>query len=337
MAVWMVRAGRQAVYAPTALEQSLVGIGWHELGDLSGVQSREDLATRMRETYPERSPAQIGSSVGQVWILVGRIQRGDLVVVPISSRSVIAVGRVTGDYQFRPDLPEELQHTRKVDWLATELPRGAFAQDLLHSFGSLLTICQVKRDRAEERILSVVRGERVEPDVAEVAEEDEEAQAALDLEEYARDQIQARIAQRFHGHDLATLVNAVLEAQGYTTEVSPPGPDGGVDIIAGKGPMGFDQPRLVVQVKSGMQTVGVDVLRQLQGVLSTFNAQHGLLVSWGGFRETVYRESRHHFFSIRLWDAGDVVNELLRFYDVVPDGLQAELPLKRIWALVPEE
>jgi restriction system protein len=86
-----------------------------------------------------------------------------------------------------------------------------------------------------------------------------------------------------------------------------------------------------------MQTVGVDVLRQLQGVLSTFQAQHGLLVSWGGFRDTVYRESRTHFFSIRLWDAGDLVNELLNMYDRLPDSLQAELPLKRIWAPVPEE
>jgi restriction system protein len=337
MAVWMVRAGRQAIYAPTALEQNLVGIGWHELGDLSGVRSREDLAARMSITFQGWSPAQIGSSVGQVWIMIGRIQPGDIVVVPISSRSVIAVGRVTGEYRFRSELPEDLQHTRQVEWLATELPRGAFAQDLLHSFGSLLTICQVKRERAEERILAVVRGDAVDPEVVDSPDEDEEAEAALDLEEYARDQIQARIAQRFHGHDLATLVDAVLQAQGYTTQVSPPGPDGGVDIIAGKGPMGFDQPRLVVQVKSGMQTVGVDVLRQLQGVLSTFSAQHGLLVSWGGFRDSVYRESRSLFFSIRLWDAGDLVNELLNMYDRLPDSLQAELPLKRIWALVPEE
>ena len=41
------------------------------------------------------------------------------------------------------------------------------------------------------------------------------------------------------GHGLATLVNAILEAQGDTTHQSPEGPDKGVDIVAGRGPMGF--------------------------------------------------------------------------------------------------
>ena len=59
--------------------------------------------------------------------------------------------------------------------------------------------------------------------------------------------------------------------------VSPPGADGGVDILAGKGPLGFDPPRLVVQVKSQDAPVDVGVLRELQGVMHQFNADQA---SW---------------------------------------------------------
>ena len=42
-------------------------------------------------------------------------------------------------------------------------------------------------------------------------------------------------------------------------------------------------------------------------------------------------------FTIRLWDSGDLLQSLQKNYDRLPPDLQAELPLKRIWALVLEE
>jgi Restriction endonuclease len=60
---------------------------------------------------------------------------------------------------------------------------------------------------------------------------------------------------RFHGHAPAQLVGEILQAEGFFTQVSPAGPDGGVDILAGQGSMGFDGSRLAVQVKSGDQQV----------------------------------------------------------------------------------
>lgn len=71
--------------------------------------------------------------------------------------------------------------------------------------------------------------------------------------------------------------------------------------------------------------------------MRSFGAAQGLLVSWGGFKQTVLSESRQHFFDTRLWDAGDVIEMLLANYDRLPPDLQAELPLKRIWTIVPEE
>jgi restriction system protein len=125
-----------------------------------------------------------------------------------------------------------------------------------------------------------------------------------------------------------------LHADGYQVEVSKPGADGGVDILAGTGPMGFGQPKLAVQVKSGSAPADVSVLRELQGVMPRFGAEHGLIVSWSGFKDSVIREAKQLFFEVRLWDSGDLVAALQENFERLPEELQAGLPLKRIWLLV---
>ena len=64
--------------------------------------------------------------------------------------------------------------------------------------------------------------------------------------------------------------------------------------------MGFESPRLCVQVKSGDLPSDVKVLRELQGVMKNYQAEQELIVSWGGFKGTVYKEARRLFFEIRL-------------------------------------
>lgn len=100
--------------------------------------------------------------------------------------------------------------------------------------------------------------------------------------------------------------------------------------------MGFGHPRIAIQVKSGDMPADVSVLRELQGVMPRFGAEHGLIVSWAGFRESVIREARQLFFEVRLWDAGDLVSALQNNYSKLSEELQAEIPLKRIWLLVEE-
>lgn len=331
MTVWMVRAGAHGEREELALEQGLAVVGWGELPDLARIGSREELAELYRSIFPDAGRGLVANHVGQLWAFRERIEVGDLMVLPLKTRSAIAIGRVKGPYQYRADHPEDAHHTRPVEWMATDIPRSAFDQDILYSLGAFMTVCQIERNRAEERIQAVLEGRRKK------GEDGGDVEGPPDLEEYARDQIRSHIGQNFRGHDLARLVAALLKAQGYRTQVSPPGPDAGADIIAGRGPMGFDPPRLCVQVKSSDQPVDVGVLRELQGVMKNFGAEQGLLVAWGGFKQSVLSEARRLYFEIRLWDSGHLVESLAEQYDQLPEDLQAELPLKRIWTLVPEE
>lgn len=311
MAVWMVRAGRYGEREATALDKGIAVIGWDELPDLSQVKSREELDKLCRETYPDAKPNTITNWVGQLWAFRKRIQIGDLIVLPLKNRSVIAIGRVKGPYRYLPDMPPGSRHTRQVEWLNTDIPRNAFDKDLLYSMGVSMTVCQIQRNNAEERISAILSGTQLKGDKGGGQPPDEIA----DLEVYARDQIREYLGRKFKGHEFARLVNEILRAQGYLTFLSPAGSDGGVDIIAGRGQMRFDPPRLCVQVKSTEAPVDVGVLRELQGSMKNFGAQQGLLVSWGGFKNSVYTEARRLFFEVRLWDADDLVRALVENYD----------------------
>jgi len=336
MSVWLVRAGADGEREDLALERGLAVIGWDEIPDLAGMSSRGEVLAVLQRMRPEDKASRQRNHAAQLWAFAHRIRERDLIVLPLKKRSAIAVGRVTGAYRHRPDLPSGAHHTRPVEWLHKDLPRSAFGQDLLYSMGAFLTVCQIRRNDAETRIRAVLET-GTDPELAEVRESGDEVEGPFDLARYARDQISEYIGRKFRGHQLANLVSALLKAQGYRTLVSPEGPDGGVDIIAGQGPLGFDPPRLCVQVKSGDQPLDVRVFRELQGVISTFGAEQGLLVAWGGFKSSVHQEARQKHFQIRLWDAGDLVDALLACYERLPDELQAELPLKRIWTLVLEE
>jgi restriction system protein len=156
------------------------------------------------------------------------------------------------------------------------------------------------------------------------------------LIEQSRARIRSFITRKFRAAELERLVAALLEAQGYTTHRTPAGPDGGVDMIAGRGPMGFDPPRLCIQVKSGGKAADVRVVRELQGVMNQFKADHGLIVSWSGFTPPARKEAQRVYFQIRLWDSDDVLGALFEHYDLLPEDIRAELPLQRQWVLVPE-
>ena len=101
--------------------------------------------------------------------------------------------------------------------------------------------------------------------------------------------------------------------------------------------MGFDSPRICVQVKSGRQAAGVSVLRELQGVMQTFKADHGLLVSWGGFARPAEQEARSMHFNIRLWSSDQLLEAVFDNYEHLPADVRSELPLKRLWALIQDE
>jgi len=340
MALWLVRAGAHGEFEKKFLEENRIFLTWDGLShDLGALKNRGQLRALLEQVYPDTPKGRITNNLGQIWAFSQGIAQGDWVVLPSKQKPAIHVAKVKGDYTFNPDGDDPFFHYREVEWIVQDVPRTNFDQDFLYSFGAFMTVCQVSRNDAEQRIHKMAKNEwkstGMIPSAKKKAEEEaaESCKGLEDLVQAARDQIAKLIIAQFQGHGMARLVDAVLRGRADTTYLSPEGPDKGIDILAAPEPMGFGEPRVCVQVKSGDSALDRPMLDQLIGVMQNVQASHGLLVSWGGFKSSVDKEEATQFFRVRLWDQGDLIDQVLAHYDKLDEEIRTELPLKRIWVV----
>lgn len=345
--IYVARAGKYGEDEEFALSNNVAIVGFKDVPSLEPAQTYDDVLAIVSEAMPGEKPRALGNIAGQLWAFRFAMGDGDIVVLPRKTSSEIALGVVDGPYAYE-QVGDERRHTRKVRWQRM-VPRTSFQQDLLFSFGAFLTVCNVSRNEAAARVaaalstgrdpgpVQAVTNRATKPPSEAGASVSDEAPQATDIAQLAHDQVVAHIQSHFSGHGLAALIEAVLSAEGWQTRLSPPGVDGGVDILAGRGSLGLEAPRLAVQVKSQTSPADVMIYRGLQGAMQTFKADHGLLVCWGGFNRAVLAEARTSHFAVRLWDSNDVVQALYRNYEKLPAEMQAAVPLKRTWMLVIED
>ena len=344
MTLWLIRAGSRGEHEQKFLDEGRVYVAWEGLDvDLSLLADRQGLIGVLEERFPDEKTKALVNWSSQVWPFVKDMAQGDWVVMPSKLQSGLYFGELTSDYHFEAAGPNPYYHWRSVNWFSGLIPRTVFPQDLLYSFGAFMTICRIQRNDAEARVKAMaVRNWQTESVAASapripgglltVAGGEDSAEAAeANLEELADDQIVRLIEARFKGHRLASLVEAILQAEGYTTYRSQEGPDGGADILAGSGELGFGKPQICVEVKSGSEPVDRPTVDKLIGAGQKFGAETCLFVSWGGFKPNVQKELARDFFRVRLWSGKDLLDKLFIHYDRLPEEIRLALPLKRVW------
>lgn len=343
MAVWLVRAGSHGEFEPKFIQESRVYVTWDRLDvNLSKLGQRSELIDAMTERYPNAKTRAIANWASQIWPFAHEMKVGDLVVVPMKTQPAVYVGEIVSDYQSNTAAENPYFHWRDVKWIGEAVPRSHFGKDILFSFGAFMTICRIQRNNAEQRIKAMRDGgwksESLQATTRAAPPSTPEAESSdTDIDELARDQIAALISARFKGHGLTRLVEAILNAQGYTTYRSPEGADGGADILAGTGPLGFAAPRLCIEVKSEDSPIGREPVDKLLGAMTKFNADQGLFVAWGGFKGNVQKELASQFFRLRLWSQKELLEQLFAHYDKLDEDLKAELPLKRVWVVAAQD
>lgn len=138
-------------------------------------------------------------------------------------------------------------------------------------------------------------------------------------------------------YDFQGMVAALLRAMGYHVDwISPPGPDGGLDIIAYTDPLGTKLPRIKVQVKRRSDKINVDGLRSFMALLG--DQDIGLFVSIGGFTSDAEAESRkQEKRRITLLDLQRLYDLWVDHYDKIDEPDKAYLPLKPVYYLAPQK
>ena len=337
MSIWLFRAGKNGEFENKFLSDKRIYLTWNDLRvDLSKYGERSNLLEKLQELYAGEKANTIRNWAAQIYPIAHRIEKGDWIVLPSKVSSTIHFGKVTGEYVYDASAENPYFHYRDVDWFATDIPRNNFDQDLLYSFGAFMTVCKITRNDAENRIKHMAENgwktKSVSPQVFAEAN-DIDTPTSTDIEEAAIDSISKYIIQKFQGYKMEQLISEILKAKGFTVYHSKQGADGGKDLLASGGEMGFGSPKICVQVKTHDTPVDRPTLDQLGGVMNKVGAEYGLLVSWSGFKSSVEQERGNQFFKIRLWDSYDVIREIFSNYEKLSKEIQAEIPLKQIWML----
>lgn len=341
MALWVVRTGKLNEYEGKFLGDQRIYLTWDQLpddlSDLEGLKKFLEGNECEQKDHPDIQVGAIPGYAGQIQAFAIKMKKGDWVACP-NKRGGIHIAEITGDFVRDPDAEKPLGFFRSVKWIATDVPRTNFDQDILYSLGGASTIFQVQKNDAENRVREMAKNDwkaaEIKPGkMVNDADSSIDSATQTDLEEIATDQITRTINAKFKGHALERLVEAILQAKGFKTYRSPEGRDGGIDILASSGELGFDDPKICVQIKSQDTKLERSIVDGLRGVMTKVGATKGLIVCWGGFKNSLDKDRGEAFFNVRFWDQTDLIQEFLGCYDRLDEEIRAMVPLKTIWTI----
>jgi restriction system protein len=280
----------------------------------------------MHQVWPGASKGKLASSVGQVFRFLNDIQIGDDVITYDPGRRVYLIGTIKSEPRYDEASIPTLPRIRDVEW-RSEILRDQLSSTTRAKLGSISTLFLLSDDAS-----AALRAIEKSPDDA-VQDEDEaeetEELIANDLRDQSREFIKDKIS-RLDWQEMQELVAGLLRAMGYKTRVSPSGPDKGKDIVASPDGLGFDQPRIVVEVKHRPNTaIGSQDIRGFLG--GRHKDDKGLYVSTGGFTKDARYEAERGSIPLVLLDLDDLVKELLRHYSELDTEAKALVPLTKIY------
>ena len=110
---WLYAPGRGACMWEEFYERGVMGLGWHQLGDLRGYATKEEMRQRLLETRDDNTSQT--NSARAVWQFANEMKPGDVIFVKRGLKEIIGRGVVTGDYVYDPD-GGEYPHLREVSW-----------------------------------------------------------------------------------------------------------------------------------------------------------------------------------------------------------------------------
>jgi restriction system protein len=214
----------------------------------------------------------------------------------------------------------------KGQWSATEEGLKAFGQYAHDPEGFMREA--IKRYRQWKK-------DQPEPadDLPQASEEAAEAVGTLEeAEESAFAEIKNYV-DKMAPYDFQDLVAALVSAMGYHVRwIAPPGPDQGIDIVAGLDQLGLSDPRLKVQVKHRTAVASVSDVREFLSVLGQRDV--GIFVSTGGFTKDAQELARtHETRRLTLVDLEEFLDLWTSNYSKIDETKRGLLPLKAVYYL----
>jgi len=322
--MWMVRAGEGAYLFDEFQSKNIVAIGWNETGDLSKVETPEEIKKIVKEKYPDYKLGKLNITAGQISRFRFDFEKGDNVITYDPEERIYLVGEILSEYEYNTRVGEYF-HIRRAKWLG-KVPRDRLSTTSKNTLGAISTIFRLSEE-AKEELIKLLKGRE------EVVEDVESKEAELDTikedmiakaHEFSKDKI-----LELNWEDMQELVGGVLRGMGYKTTISPKGSDRGRDIQASPDGLGLEEPRIIVEVKHRSGQIGAKEIRSFTGGLREGNK--GLYVSTGGFSKDAKYEAERSSIPVTLIDLDMLVKLIIQYYDNFDVETKTLIPLIKIY------
>jgi restriction system protein len=326
--MWMIRGDGGTLYEKFK-ERSAAGIGWIGISNLAiGGASRETLIDTYHALQPHAKTGNVISSVSQVMRFINEVAVNDWVVSYSPLNRTYILGQVKNKPIYKTEWEEDnMPLCRTVHWSDREVDRDLLSQSTKNSLGSTLTLFKLP-DTVTQELLSKLNASPDKAVVHPQFSEQEVEDPLLNIESQAFERIKD-IVNQLQWDEMQELVAGILRAMGYKTQVSPPGADRGKDIIASPDGFGFENPRIVVEVKHRKEKMGSQEIRSFLG--GRHKDDRGLYVSTGGFSVDGQYEADRATVPLTLWTLDHLVRALVEHYDKTDSETKRLVPLKRIY------
>ncbi len=324
--MWMVRAKGGLLYEEFR-DKGVAAIGWVRIAEeASKGATREQLADAYRLVSPGTKEGTIIAGVSQVYRFIHEIKNDDWVVTYSTENRTYLVGQVKGPCEYHPEWADlNMTLVRRVAWLQKEVDRDLLLTGSKNSLGSVLTIFKVP-ESAQRELLAIAKGAiQIPQPTKEELVEDEVNDPLRQTEVIAFERIKDQI-NGLDWDEMQELVAGILRAMGYKTQVSPAGPDRGKDILASPDGFGFQQPRIVVEVKHRDGKMGSAQLRSFLG--GRHKDDRGLYVSTGGFTKDALYEAERAVVPLMLWSLDELARALTDNYQTADAKTKQLMPLR---------
>ena len=103
--LWIVRAGKHGERELEAIEQGRVILGFMQVDDIGALSDRTAILSRLKELMPDEGENRLRNFAAQLNQFVNAIATGDLVILPRKVTNGVAIGRITGGYEYSSDGP----------------------------------------------------------------------------------------------------------------------------------------------------------------------------------------------------------------------------------------
>ncbi len=152
--MWMVRAGKGAVYFKNFKEMNIISIDW-DFEDLSN-KNKDEINHMVKKSGYKLDPVAIGIYTTQIVNFVRDFKIGDYVITYNPNNRVYLIGNVSSDYYYsdKSDLPD-LKHFRDVEWLY-EVKRDEFNKSTLKTLNTSNAIFHLNSN-VRKKILETIK------------------------------------------------------------------------------------------------------------------------------------------------------------------------------------